>query len=273
MKQAKTIAVCNQKGGTGKTNVTVNLGIGLARQGRKVLLIDADPQGDLTTSLGWRQGDEMENTLADLLKHTIADKSAEVQTAIRHHDEDVDLIPANLELSSMEMNLVATMGREYILKRTMASVKNDYDYILIDNMPSLGMLTINALAAADSVLIPVQAQYLPAKGMTQLVKTIMKVKNQINPDLAIDGIILTMADIRTNMTKTVAETLHAQYGSSLKIFRSVIPLATKAAETSAAGKSIYRYDPNSKVAAAYEALTKEVLKHDERFKTRPAIAR
>lgn len=272
MKEAKTIAICNQKGGVGKSNVTVNLGIGLANQGKKVLTLDTDPQGDLTTSLGWRDTEKLDITMATLMKETILDEPIHTREGILHHPEGIDLIPADLELSAMEMTLVTAMSREYILKRIVQDLKKGYDYILIDTMPSLGMITINALAAADSVIIPVQAHYLPAKGMTQLIKTIGKVQRQINPALAIEGVILTMADVRTNMTKTVAETIREQYGSALKIYRNVIPFAIAAAETSAEGKSIYTHAKGSKVAKAYEAFTKEVLQNAEKQRTQARAA-
>lgn len=264
MKEAKVFALCNQKGGTGKSNTTVNLGIGLANQGKKVLVVDSDPQSDLTISLGWRDPEQLNRTLATLMKEAIMDEPLDTREAILHHPEGVDLLPADLELSALEMSLVTAMSREYVLKRIIQDYKKDYDYILIDTMPSLGMITINALAAADSVIIPVQAHYLPAKGMTQLIKTIGKVQRQINPALAIEGVILTMADVRTNMTKTVAETIREQYGNALKIYRNVIPFAIAAAETSAEGKSIYTHAKGSKVAKAYEAFTKEVLVNAEK---------
>ena len=272
MKEAKVFALCNQKGGTGKSNTTVNLGIGLVNQGRKVLVIDSDPQADLTISLGWRDPEQLNPTLATLMKEAIMDEPLDTREAILHHPEGVDLLPADLELSALEMSLVTAMSREYVLKRIVQDLKKDYDYILIDTMPSLGMITINALAAADSVIIPVQAHYLPAKGMTQLIKTIGKVQRQINPALAIEGVILTMVDVRTNMTKTVAETIREKYGSVLKIYRNVIPFAIAAAETSAEGKSIYTHAKGSKVAKAYEAFTKEVLVNAEKQRTQARAA-
>lgn len=250
-RDGRVIALANQKGGTGKTTTTVNLGIGLARLGKKVLLIDADPQGDLTTCLGWQDQDSLPTTLATVMEKVIRDEPFTTDEGILHHSEGVDLMPANIELSALEMSLVNAMSREFTLRTYVNEAKKHYDVVLIDCMPSLGMITINALAAADSVIIPVQAHYLPAKGMTQLMKTINKVKRQINPALKVDGVLLTLVDGRTNLARQTADTLRQSYGSVLKIYRSEIPVAIKAAEISAAGKSIYAYDKGSKVAQAY----------------------
>ena len=255
----RVIAVSNQKGGVGKTVSCVNLGIGLAQEGKKVLMIDADPQGSLTISLGYEEPDEMEYSLATLMMNIVNDEKLNIEKTILHHKEGVDLIPANIELSAIEVSLVNAMSRELILRSMVDRLREFYDYIIIDCMPSLGMITINAFACADSILIPVQAAYLPVKGLEQLIKTIGKVKRQINPKLSIEGILLTMVDSRTNYAKDISALLIENYGSKVRIFENSIPISVRAAEISAEGVSIYQHDPKGKVASAYQSLTEEVL--------------
>lgn len=253
----KTIALANQKGGVGKTTTAASLGIGLSRQGKKVLLIDADAQGNLTQMLGWAQPDELTPTLADLMGKIITDQSINPGEGILEHKEGIHLLPANIELSAMEVTLVNTMSRETVLRQYLSTVQDRYDYAIIDCMPSLGMLTINALTAADSVIIPVQAHYLPAKGLEQLLKTVARVKRQLNPKLEIDGILLTMVDNRTNLSKGIGDLIRRTYGG--RVFASEIPRSIRAAEISVENKSIFEHDRSGKAALAYENLTREVL--------------
>src|SRR5574344_294031 len=262
--RATTIAVVNQKGGTAKTTTTENLGIGLAQEGKKVLLIDTDPQASLTISLGYPRPDDIGVTLSDVMNKIINDKPIMDREGILTHAEGVDLMPSNIALSGMEVSLVNAMSRESILKQYIDTVNQKYDYILLDCMPSLGMLTINALAAADDVLIPVQAQYLSAKGLEQLLGTVSKVKRQINPKLKIEGILMTMVDGRTNYAKEISSLIRDTYGGRIKVFDTDIPRSVRAAEISAEGTSIFKHDPKGKVADAYRVLTKEVIADGEK---------
>lgn len=262
--KATVLAVVNQKGGTGKTTTCENLGVGLVQEGKKVLLVDVDPQGSLTISLGYPRPDDLDSTLSELMAKVMQETPLSPGEGILHHEEGVDLIPANISLSGIEVSLVNAMSRETILKQLMEPLKRQYDFILLDCMPSLGMLTVNALAAADNVLIPVQAQYLSAKGLEQLLQTVNKVRRQINPKLRIEGILLTMVDGRTNYAKDISNLIRETYGSKIKVFGTDIPHSVRAAEISAEGKSIFRHDPKGKVASAYRTLTKEVVQDAEK---------
>lgn len=258
MKDCKVLALCSQKGGVGKTTSCVNLAVGLAKAGKKVLVIDNDPQGSMTASLGYHNPDELPITLATILTKIVEDELFENTLGILHHQEGIDLIPANIELSGMEVSLVNIMSRELVLKQYIERMREEYDYILIDCMPSLGMLTINALASVDAVIIPVQAAYLPVKGLEQLIRTIGKVRRQLNKQLKIGGILITMVDNRTNYARDISDLIFDTYGNQIKIFPQSIPFSVRAAEISAEGISIFEHDPKGKVAAAYWQMTQEV---------------
>ncbi len=261
MCKCKVIAVTNQKGGVGKTTTTENVAIGLVRQGFDVLIVDFDPQGDLTSCLGWKNNDALEHSVSSMLDDYINDNDIDYDSLILHHEEDVDLIPANIELADFEMRLVSVINREQTLSNCIEPLRDKYDYIFIDCPPSLGMLTVNALSAADKVLIPVQTQYLPAKGMTKLLQTVNKVQRKINSNLKITGIVMTLADLNTNITKSTIDTIRESFGKNIRVFDTIIPKATKASEASISGKSIYAYAKDSKVAVAYDNLTKELIKN------------
>ena len=260
MDNCKVIAITNQKGGVGKTTTTVNLGVGLSMyHDKKVLLIDADPQSSLTASLLKGQNpDQLEMTLTTVMDATIEDRPRDEFSGILHHDEGVDLLPSNIELSGMETGLFNIMSREYVLRNYIDSVRKNYDYILIDCMPSLGMMTINALVAADSVIIPSQPSFLSTKGLNLLLHSINKIKRGINPSLKIDGILFTMVNNRTNNAKDIIGAMRDTVGQNIRVFDTEIPHSVRAAECSVTGESIFTHDKGGKVAAAYEALTKEV---------------
>ena len=255
---AKIIAIANQKGGVGKTTTAINLGYGLSIKGKRVLTADLDSQGNFTTCCGI-DPESLKMTLSDsMLEKINHDKLLEPNKYIVNVN-GIDIIPSDIGLSGVELALVNTMSREYVLKDILDSLRDNYDYILIDCSPSLGMLTVNSLAAADSVIIPVQSQYLSLKGLEQLLQTISRIKRQINKSLEIEGLLLTMYNKQTTLSKMVKESLEISYGEHLRIFNSLIPLSVKAAEAPINGMSVLEYAPDNIVSLAYKNLIGEII--------------
>lgn len=255
----RTIAVANQKGGTGKTATTLSLGAALARRGKRVLLVDTDPQGDLTKSLGWADPDALDVTLANHIQAVIDGEDLEPDEGMLRHGEGVDLMPANIDLAGLEMGIFLAVSRERLIDAWAAPLKERYDFIIFDCPASLGIIPVNTFAAADGVLVPVSAEYLPASGMTGLLKSVGRVKRQINPSLEVEGILVTLYDARNNLAKEVERTIREQFGEAYRVFDAVIPRAVSAAESPASGTSIFAYDGDGKVAAAFSRLAEEVL--------------
>lgn len=258
-KKAKVIALANQKGGVGKTTTALSLAAGLTDKGSRVLLIDADPQGSLTLSCGIANPDELEYSLANVMTDIVKDIDVEKKKGIITTDEHIDIMTGNVLLSGIEVELVNVMQREQVLAQYVELQRDSYDYIIIDCSPSLGMLTINALAAADSVIIPTQANYLSVKGLELLMGTIARIRKRINRKLTIEGILITMVDGRTKLAKDISALIRSIYGDNVRIFSTEIPQSVKAQETAMIGKSIYKHNRTGKVAQAYRAFTEEFV--------------
>ena len=253
----RVIAVSNQKGGVGKTTTSINLGVGLARMGQRVLLVDSDPQGHLTLGLGFPKNIRV--TLKNMMENIIMGIEFDPKEAVLHHKEGVDVIPSNKLLTGMDMSLITVDDREKVLKEYLEMMTDDYDFIIIDCMPSLGMLTINAMSAANSVLIPVQPQYYAADGLTELLKVVKGTKKRFNPEIEVEGILFTMDSARYNNSKRNKRAVRDAYGNEMRVFENSIPRSEAIAEIASEGISIFAYDSRSKGAKSYEMLAQEVL--------------
>lgn len=258
-------SICNQKGGVGKTFTAMNFAVGLAKEGKKVLAIDLDPQGSLSISFGVDDPDLLDLTISNKLLHFIQEEEGafDPKDGILHHEEGVDYLPANIELADMEIALVTALAREHLLGKYLDELAEDYDAVVIDCSPSLGLITINALSCSDFVIIPVQAQFLSVKGMEQLFRTIHRVKKKLNRSLEISGILITMANQRTNDCKETISALYEKHGERVRIFETVVPLSTRASESTKKGVSIFKHDATGKVATSYEGFIKELLGEKE----------
>jgi len=257
---AQIIALVNQKGGVAKTTSTIHLGAGLVCAGKRVLLIDLDSQSNLTMCLGYPNPDELEVTMFEIFERMMMDQPLpSSQNFILRSKEGIDFVPANIALSTIEMLMINVMNRENKLKHFLEGLRQDYDFILIDCMPSLGLLTLNALVAADSVIIPVQTHYLSAKGLELLLNTIGKVKKEANHGLRINGILITMMDRRTNFAKEIVQTIQKVYGKYVRIFDAQIPISVKVVEAASLGRTIFTHDINNPVTLAYQRMVQEVL--------------
>ncbi|MFD2130972.1 ParA family protein [Pseudogracilibacillus auburnensis] len=252
----KIIAITNQKGGVGKTTSTVNLGASLAQLGNKVLLVDIDPQGNATSGVGINKGD-MDQCVYNILVEDLDAKEVCIPTDV----ENLSIIPATIQLAGAEIELVPTISREVKLKKSLDAIKHNFDYILIDCPPSLGLLTINALTSADSVLIPVQCEYYALEGLSQLLNTIRLVQKHLNKQLMIEGVLLTMLDARTNLGIQVIEEVKMYFQD--KVYKSIIPRNIRLGEAPSHGQPITVYDPKSKGAEVYLELAKEVMEVGE----------
>ena len=250
---AVVLAMCNQKGGVGKTTSTINLGAALAEYGRRVLLVDLDPQGALSAGLGIA-ADRLDHTIYNLM---LSPSTPMTDVLMPSGIDGVDLIPANIDLSAGEVQLINEVGREHTLARALRPVLHAYDYVLIDCQPSLGLLTVNALACAHGVIIPLAAEYFSLRGVHLLVETISKVQERLNPDLSVEGVLITMYDGRTVHAKEVVGMLHQRFGDT--VFDTVIGRTVKFPETTVAGEPITSYAPASPAAQAYRALAREVI--------------
>jgi chromosome partitioning protein len=259
MPECKTIACVNQKGGVGKSVTSTNLGVGLARHGKKVLIVDCDSQASQTVSLGWRE-DDLPVTLATLFALQLERKPCDPREAILHHAEGVDLLPSSIALSGLELRMVNATSREALLRKLLQPLKAEYDFIVLDCPPTLGMITVNALAAADSLIVPVQPEFLSVVGMTQLFDTVAEIREDINPGLKVDGVLITLANMRTVLARNSVDAIRAAYGGNLRVYPEAIPYSVKVKEASGVGQSVFAYEPGGKAAAAYESLVKGVLR-------------